>query len=129
MDDDAKIRTILDENPKYIGLSYRLSTDKAIVELEKFIYKLVQYGLFENKDRRICFAGLFPTLRAIKSLGLDEKYCLVLMGSDKDIEKKTIETIKFLGIDSEELQNSILKTIIKESQPVKLIFSIRSQRE
>ena len=36
MDDDTKIRTILDENPKYVGLSYRLSTDKAIMELENF---------------------------------------------------------------------------------------------
>lgn len=125
MDDDTKIRTILDENPKCVGLSYRLSTDKAIMELEKFLYKLEHYGLFKDKERRFCFAGLFPTLKAIKSIGLDAKYNLTLMGSDKDIEKKTIETIKFLGVDSQEIQNSILQTILIESQPVK--FDILDQ--
>lgn len=125
MDDDTKIRIILDENPKYIGLSYRLSTDKAIIELEKFLYRLEQYGLLKDIERRFCFAGLFPTLKAIRSIGLETKYNLTLMGSDNDVEKKTIKTIKFLGVESQEIQNSILEIVLKESQPVK--FDILDQ--
>lgn len=125
MDDDSKIRTIINENPRYVGLSYRLSIDKAIVELEKFLYKLEQYGLFNDKERKFCFAGLFPTLKAIKSIGIDNKYNLYLMGSNKDITKKTMETMRFLGVESQEIQDSILEAVIKESQPVK--FEILDQ--
>lgn len=125
MDDNSKIRAIMSENPKYIGLSYRLSTDKAISELEKFLYKLDEYGLFNNSDRRFCFAGLFSTLKAVKSIGLDRKFNLTLMGSDKDITKKTIETINFFGIESVEKKKLILDTVLKESHPAK--FDILDQ--
>ncbi len=118
MDDEIKIQIILSENPKYVGLSYRLSTDKAIIELEKLLYKLDQYGLFNDKKRKLCFSGLYPTLRAISSIGLDRKYNMFLIGSDKDITKKTMDTISFFGIESQDLQKSMLETVIRESKPI-----------
>ncbi|RXM74395.1 hypothetical protein [Clostridium tetani] len=120
MSDEEKIRIIIKENPKYIGLSYRLSIDKAINELEKFLYKLDQYDIFQNSERRICFAGLVPTLDAVRSLGLDKKYKLVLMGSDKNITQKTLNTIGFFKIQSNKVINEILDMIIKESEPIKI---------
>jgi len=125
MDDEMKIRTIMEENPKYIGLSYRLSTDKAIMELEKFLNKLGESGLLRDKDRRISFAGLLPSLKAVKSIGLDTKFNLTLLGSDKDFKKKTIETINFFGIQSQEIQDSIIERVLREAQPIK--FDILDQ--
>lgn len=118
MEDERKIQTILELNPRFIGLSYRLSTDKAIYELEKFLYKLEHYNLFDDKERRFCFAGLHSTLQAVRSLELDRKFNLYLMGSDKDIRKRTLDTIRFFCIESNEIQSKILETVLRESQPI-----------
>ena len=56
MSDEDKIRTIIEENPRFIGLSYRLSIDQAVRELEKFLYKLEQSGVHKI-HRRVCFAA------------------------------------------------------------------------
>lgn len=120
MSDEEKIRTIVEENPKYIGLSYRLSVDKAIIELEKFLYKLDQYGILRNSERRICFAGLNPTLDTIRSLRINKKYNIVLMGSDKNVSQKTMRTIDFFNVESIAKRNEVLDLLIKESEPVKI---------
>ncbi len=120
MSDEEKICTIMAENPKYMGLSYRLSTDKAINELEKFLYQLDQCGFLKNSKRRICFAGLMPTLEAIRALEIDKKYNLILMGSGKDISQTTLNTIAFFGFQSDKMRNEILDTLMKESEPTKI---------
>jgi hypothetical protein len=120
MSDEDKIRTIIEENPRFIGLSYRLSIDQAVIELEKFLYKLEQSGVLQNTDRRICFAGLNPTVEAIRSLEIYKKYKLVLMGSEKNIKDKTMRTLDFFNVGSISRRYEILDIAIKESEPVKI---------
>lgn len=120
MSDEDKIRTIIEENPRFIGLSYRLSIDQAVRELEKFLYKLEQSGVLQNTDRRVCFAGLKPTVKAIRSLEIYKKYRLVLMGSEKNIRDKTMRTLDFFNVESISRRYEILDMVIKESEPAKI---------
>ena len=120
MSDDEKIRVLLEENPRYLGLSYRLSADKAVGELKKFLYYLDDYGVLDHPERRVSFAGLVPTLESVRALELDRKYGLVLLGSEKDISKRTLETLLFFNIRSAVKQQEIIERVIEESEPIKI---------
>ncbi len=120
MSDDKKIRIIIEENPKYIGLSYRLSTDKAIYELEKFLYRLNEYGIFENNERSICFAALNSTLNEVRRLELDKKFNLTLIGSDKSVFRTILNTLDYFKVYSDMKRNEILEIVMKEYEPKKI---------
>ena len=118
--DDEKLKKIAALNPKYIGLSYRLSQDKAVLELEKFLKKMEAAGLFDKEqERRICFAGLLPTLKAVHNLGYDDKYGIMLMGSYENLKKTTEHTVSFFGF-SPDTADAIVQTILDEANKPKM---------
>ena len=119
--DYDKIKAIKEEAPTFLGLSYRLSPDKAVYELQKFLSKLEASGLLgDNENRFVCFAGLLPTLELIRNHGMDKKYNLFLMGSYKDIDKTTGNTIDFFRIATPRQREDIIKLIHKETEPERI---------
>lgn len=118
--DDEKIRTLKQEDPKFIGLSYRLSADAALAELRKFLTLMADAGLFENGERRVCFAGLPATLKALQYSGLLDQYQLILMGSEKHYQDGILRLLDFLGIRSAEKRDEILTRLMAESEPVRI---------
>jgi hypothetical protein len=116
--DDQKIRLLKEQDPKFIGLSYRLSTDAALGELRKFLTRMGEAGLFENEERKVCFAGLPATLSAVGASGLLDQYSLVLMGSETHYQDNVLRVLDFLGIRSTEKRDQILTRLVAESEPV-----------
>lgn len=120
-DDEEKMRIIKEEAPAFLGLSYRLSPDKAVFELQKFLKKLENAGLIGKENGRfISFAGLLPSLELVRKLELDKKYGLSLMGSYKDIDRTTGDTVDFFRIATSQQREEIIKLIRKETQPERI---------
>jgi len=120
--DEQKLKRIAECDPEFLELSYRLSADKAVEELRKFLKKLEENGLLNNArgaKRKICFAGLLPTLKAVHSLGLDKKYNIQLMGSYENLRKTAESTVSFFGFSDIEGER-ILSVIMGEANPPRI---------
>lgn len=118
---DEKLELIMTYEPKYLGISYRLTAKQGINELEKFMQFIYNKGLMNYiRQMKLCFAALPATLDMAHQIGLDKKYNLILMGQDKDIVKKTLETLNYFNIYSEPLRSNIVDAIKKESEPPRI---------
>lgn len=120
--DEQKLQRIAELDPEFLGLSYRLSADKAVAELQKFLKKLEVNGLLNrkgNRARKLCFAGLLPTLKVVRSLGLDKKYNIKLMGSFESLRKTAENTIAYFGFGADQAEN-ILQGLMNEANPPKI---------
>ena len=120
--DEQKLKRISELNPEFLGLSYRLSTEKAVEELKKFLKKLENAGLLkndQNKKMKICFAGLLPTLKAVHNLGLDQKYSIKLMGSYENLRKTTENTVSFFEFSKSKAEE-IIELILSEANPPRI---------
>ena len=119
--DDEKIKLILEYNPKFIGLSYRLSADKAVELLSGFLGKMRNAGLLDEYGRRrICFAGLRPTIERVHESGLDKDYRIFLMGSKSDVAGTTIDTLDYFDVQRETVRQGILNVVLKEVEPKRI---------
>lgn len=117
---DEKLRLIKTENPRFLGLSYRLSPDVAIIELKKFLNRMDQAGLLTEPGRKIAFAALPETLIAIQNSGLKSQYNLVLIGSGSNLQDNTLNVLEFLEVRSDQKRAEIVKTCLDEAQPEKI---------
>ena len=114
--DDQKLERIAVVDPEFLGLSYRLSPDKAIEVLKKFLKKMESAGLLsDNRERKICFGALLPSLEAVHRLGIDEEYGIQLMGSYDSLKKTTESTVSFFKFPRI-LEEHIIKTILEEAK-------------
>ncbi|SEO26544.1 hypothetical protein SAMN04488134_105183 [Amphibacillus marinus] len=120
LSDDEKIKTLIDQNPRFIGLSYRLSVEPALSELKKFLERMEEAGLFKDPERRVGFSGLFLTLDAISNGGLLEQYPIELIGSDKQIEVKTNQTLNFFQVAQGHERDQIVELVRQEANPKKV---------
>jgi hypothetical protein len=118
--DDVKLRILKEQDPQFIGLSYRLSPEIALVELRKFLTKLDNVGLIGRGERRIGFAGLPPTLKAVQTSGLQDRYGLVLIGSKTSYRDNILSVLDFLDIKSYERRTEILDALLQEAEPEKI---------
>lgn len=118
--DDEKFRIIKEQDPLYLGLSYRLSTDKAVEELKRFLKKLDEYNLIQG--RKVCFGALLPTLKEVHTLGLDVEYHLELMGSYPDLDKTTRQTANFFGLKDGIVLEEVVKKIHDENEPERIVI-------
>ncbi len=115
--DDLKIEILKNENPKFVGISYRLSKEIAIIELRKFINKLENAGLLENQRRKIGFAALPETLLAVQNTDIFKHYPITLIGLQPSLKDKVLCVLDFLDIYSHEKRNQIIRVIINQSEP------------
>lgn len=114
--DEQKLEKIAEYDPAYLGLSYRLSPEKAVDELQKFLKKMEAVGLLsEKRKRRICFAGLLPSLNAVHNLGMDKEYEIQLMGSYENLKKTTENTVSFFRFP-DTVAERIVNTILEEAK-------------
>lgn len=120
MPDGEKIKIIKSEKPVFLGMSYRLSPEKAINELNKFMIKLDDAGCIGHDYSYACFAGLLPSLDLVRKVKLNQKYHLDLIGSYSSIEKTTGETVDFFRTASVARRKEIIQIIKKEAEPEKI---------
>lgn len=114
---EEKIHVLLEKDPQYIGLSYRLSKDKAMEELTKMLTLLEQHGFFNDPKRKVCFAALYPTLDEVEKTSLVKTYPLTLIGSHKDIVLRTEQTLNFLDVEETSLREAVIDQMIREFKP------------
>lgn len=119
---EEKLRLIAQYQPKYLGLSYRLSKNEAIQELLLFLRSMEKGGLFQEDfaKRKICFAALPETLTAVKTTGIANQYKLFLMGQSKNPLETDLETIKFFDPISDQQVSSLLAQKKREYEPEKI---------
>ena len=119
MSNKEKVKIIKKEKPMFLGVSYRLSPEKAVHELIQFLETMEAYNVL-NDFGYICFAGLLPTLELLRKYGIDSKYKLHLMGSYSDIERTTGNTIDFFRCASPSQRAEIIDIIKTENEPEKI---------
>lgn len=119
---EQKIELIAKYNPRYLGLSYRLSSECAIKELLFFLKEMEKRGLFAERyaNRRMCFAGLPETLQIARSLQEVQKYRIHLMGQSAEWMKTDLETIKFFEPVSDRQVKMILEKRRIEKEPERM---------
>lgn len=112
---EQQLTLIAKYDPKFLGFSYRLSSDNAILELKKILCSMEAQGL-SKEGRQICFAGLPSTLEELSRSGFSSKYHLTLMGQGRNIDTTTRQTVLFFCPGSGKLKN-IVDLIHKENEP------------
>lgn len=118
--DKEKIEAIAKLCPKYLGLSYRLSAEKAAHELEAFLAVLERTVPSVFTTTRICFAALPDSLNLVHNKGLDSKYHLFLEGQAVDIRETTKSTIRFFQGENHPEAKKIIETFYSEVCPPKI---------
>jgi hypothetical protein len=118
--DAAKLRTLKELDPRFIGLSYRLSPEIALMELRKFLNQMANVGLIDRSERRIGFAALPATLKAVQTSGLQDQYDLVLIGTSTNFRDNILCVLDFLDVKSYTRRAEILDILIRESEPEKI---------
>jgi len=118
--DADKLRILKEQDPLFIGLSYRLSPEIALMELRRFLNKMTNVGLIDRAERRIGFAALPATLKAVQTSGLQDQYGLVLIGSNTSFRDNILGVLDFLDVKSYERRAEILVPLLQESEPEKI---------
>lgn len=118
--DAGKLRILKEQDPRFIGLSYRLSPEIALMELRKFLNQMTNVGLIDRSGRRIGFAALPATLKAVQTSGLQDQFGLVLIGSNTSFRDNILCVLDFLDVQSYEKRKEILDTLLQESEPEKI---------
>lgn len=95
---DGLCKAIKENNPEYIGLSYRLSPKIGIDLLEKVINYFVNTGLI-NKDQnvKISFSGLPETIELAKSIAGRLPLDVYLVPSFPDVMDRAVNTLDYFG--------------------------------
>lgn len=127
--DIEKIKIISELNPAYIGLSYRLSTDKAFSELKKFLDKMEEYNLLQREEgRKICFSALQPAIEEIYESEICRNYDLHLMMNYSDLSRRTRQTANFFGVTNTSVMNEIIERLNRENDTsqIKILDEIAS---
>ncbi len=114
-----KVGAMVEEDPSYIGLSYRLSPKRAVNELREFLVEMEKQGLFKNKQRKIAFSGLPDSVEAVKKSKLAEKYPIVLHPSKKNLQENVRTTLEFFDIPEDD-KMGVLKKIVSQNEPKKI---------
>ncbi|MCQ4873751.1 hypothetical protein [Butyricimonas paravirosa] len=114
---DMLCEVIKENQPRYIGLSYRLSPRVACEQLEKTLNYFVNTGLLKNSDDvKISFAGLPETIQILqKRLDL-LPLKISLCNSYPNAMDRAVETVDYFEIV--EKRNEIIKRIREEIEPI-----------
>ncbi len=108
--------TIHKHNPKYIGLSYRLTPKTAVEQLEKTLSFFQSSGLISNTEEvKITFAGLPETISILKDRVKYYPYKICLCEPYPDILDRAKETVEFFEIING--HDKILEKLKEELKP------------
>lgn len=108
--------TIHKYNPKYIGLSYRLTPETAVEQLEKALSYFQTSGLISNPDEvKITFAGLPDTISMLRDRVKTYPFDVRLCEPYPDILDRAKETVDFFEIVKN--RDEILEKLKEEYKP------------
>jgi len=126
---EKKLEIIKDVQPAYLGLSYRLSPEKAISELKYFLTALERSIPSVFSTSRICFAALPESLSAVRQLGWDKKYNLNLQEQSRDVCETTRNTIRYFQGENHPDAEKIINIFYQEACPEKISLLDEIARE
>lgn len=113
---DELCEQIKQNNPRYIGLSYRLTPEIGCRELEKTINYFYNEGLIRKEDDvKICFAGLPLTINMLRDKINSFPLSVALCEPYPDVIDRAKETIEFFDIKDD--RENILNLIKEEVCP------------
>ena len=96
---DSFCLAIKEYQPKYIGMSYRLSPEVACLELEKAVDYLYNEGVVSSMDDvKICFSGLPQTIAMLKDKVSHFPLKIELCEQYSDVLDRVKETVDFFDI-------------------------------
>jgi hypothetical protein len=107
------------ENPDYVGLSYRLSPDVGFQEFTHFLNLLNDTGLLRKADgemRKVAFAGLPETMRAIEESVRNLPCEVTTMRPDNDLVDRAARVLRFFDV-SDSRSRAILQELGSELYP------------
>ncbi len=107
------------EDPGYVGLSYRLSPDVGLQELTRFLKHLDETGLLRTANgeaRKLAFAGLPETMRAIEESGRSLPCEVTTMRQDDDLLDRAARVLDFFDV-SDARSETILRDLRRELSP------------
>ena len=99
IDLDAFCKAIKEYQPKYIGMSYRLSPVVACDELEKAVEYLYNEGVVGKDDNvKICFSGLPKTIEMLRDRVGHFPLKVILCEQYPEAIDRVKETVEFFDI-------------------------------
>lgn len=107
------------EDPGYVGLSYRLSPDVGLQELTRLLKRLDETGLLRTANgeaRKLAFAGLPETMRAIEESGRSLPCEVTTMRQDHDLLDRAARVLDFFDV-SDARSETILQDLRRELSP------------
>ncbi len=101
--EDAIIQAIHEDDPLFLGLSYRLSPDVGVQLFRRLLGRLAQSGLLKQRQgkvvRKVAFAGLPETMRAMRDLASSLPCPIWTMEQDNDRMRGASRVLDFFGIE------------------------------
>lgn len=113
------LELIYRENADYIGLSYRLSPDLGLREFTRFLHLLDGTGLLVKSDgkvRKVAFAGLPETMRAVEESGHSLPCEVTTMQQDDDLLDRAARVLRFFDVPDSR-SRAILQELQSELYP------------
>ena len=106
---DAFFEAIKEHQPKYIGISYRLTPKIGYEQLTKVLGKFIETGLLKPEDDvKISFAGLPETIAMVKENLSSLPFKVELCEPYPEVMDRLVETLKFFEApNSEEIINNL----------------------
>lgn len=114
--------------PRFIGLSYRLSPKIGADEMIKVLYKLVETGLLHREDDvKVCFAGLPETIKILSNRKKEFPYPVYLVPACPDPVDRIIDTVDFF--EFHENRDQIIMKFKEEAIPegIKLLDGLANE--
>ncbi len=107
------------EDPGYVGLSYRLSPDVGLQEFTRFLKRMDETGLLRTANgevRKLAFAGLPETMRAIEESGGSLPCEVTTMRQDDNLLDRAARVLNFFDV-SDACSATILQDLRSELCP------------
>lgn len=114
---DRLCEAIKENNPRYIGLSYRLTPSVACEQFEKALNYFVNTGLINKADDvKVILAGLPETIKMLRARQEKLPLKIYLCSPLPDVMDRAIETIEFFDIIKN--RDEIIAQVREEFAPV-----------
>jgi hypothetical protein len=94
------LRTIQEEDPQFVGLSYRLSPNEGLKHVSSLMRRLNENGQLQTSgrnSRNIAFAGLPATVDAVTKTFSD--YKIKGIAQEKDRIRPLMDVLDYLGVE------------------------------
>jgi hypothetical protein len=116
---EAILRRVDQDDPQWLGFSYRLSPEVAVKEFRRCLHRLASAGLLRRpggEARRVAVAGLPESMRAVDALRAELPCEVWTMPQDTDLMRGCARVLEFFGVP-EGLRADVLAELRPEFYP------------